>query len=197
MQSFERLEFLGDSVLGVTCRTLLMRRLPNSDEGEMTKLQGRLLSGAAAARYAAWLGLDRYVLMELRGLREAAQHTPAILADVFEALLGALYLDQGFEAAHRFCLRVLEANTDWRELEATEDWKGILSRCAAMQNRPQPRFIVRATSQREFKAGLALKYWSVDVHYRGGVKGSGGGFNKRDAEQAAARQALQQMGELP
>lgn len=196
-KSFERLEFLGDSVLGLTCRTLLMERRPGSDEGEMTRLQGALVSGAAAARYAAWLGLDRYLLMELRGLREAAQHTPAILGDVFEALLGAIHLDQGFGAAQRFCSRVLDTAVDWEQLEVAEDWKGVLSRFAALKGRPQPRYSVRAISQREFKEGLALKWWQVDVHFQGSVMGTGGSFDKRHAEQLAAQMALTKLGELP
>ncbi|KAL4426701.1 hypothetical protein ABPG77_004757 [Micractinium sp. CCAP 211/92] len=196
-KSFERLEFLGDSVLGLTCRTLLMQRRPSSDEGEMTRLQGVLVSGAAAARYAAWLGLDRYLLMELKGLREAAQHTPAILADVFEALLGAIHLDQGFEVAQRFCTRVLDAAVDWDQLAVVEDWKGMLSRFAALKNKPQPRYSVRAISQREYKEGLSLKWWKVDVHFQGSVMGTGGSFDKRHAEQLAARMALDKLGQLP
>ncbi|KAL4458723.1 hypothetical protein ABPG75_013588 [Micractinium tetrahymenae] len=196
-KSFERLEFLGDSVLGLTCRTMLMQRRPSSDEGEMTKLQGVLVSGAAAARYAAWLGLDKYVLMELKGLREAAQHTPAILGDVFEALLGAIYLDQGFKAAQRFCIRVLDTAVDWEQLAVAEEWKGMLSRFAAVNGKPQPRYAVRATSQREYKEGLALKWWKVDVHFQGSVIGTGGSFDKRQAEQLAAKMALRKLGELP
>lgn len=196
-KSYERLEFLGDSVLGLTCRTLLLQRRPSSDEGEMTKLQGMLVSGAATARYAAWLGLDKYLLMELKGLREAAQHTPAILADVFEALLGAIHLDQGFESAQRFCTRVLDAAVDWEQLEVAEDWKARLSRYAFMNGKPQPRYSVRATSQREYKGGLALTWWQVEVHFLGSVMGTAGSFDKRHASQLAAKIALGKLGELP
>ncbi|PSC71009.1 ribonuclease III [Micractinium conductrix] len=194
-KSYERLEFLGDGVLTLTTRSLLMERRPSSDEGEMTKLQGLLVSGVAVARYAEWLGLERFVVLEAKAMREAAQHTPGVLGDSFEALLGALYLDQGFEAARCFCTRVLDACVDWDQLEVATDWKGMLSTYAAKWQKPQPRYAVRATSQREYKAGLALTWWEVDVAFKGGVMGTGGSFDKKRAEQAAARQALRRLGE--
>jgi dsRNA-specific ribonuclease len=70
------------------------------------------------------------------------------------------------------------------------------SRHASIHNQPQPRFQVRSSSQREYKAGLSLPWWRVEVSFRGEVMGAGGSFNKRDAEQAAARQALERLGEL-
>lgn len=163
----------------------------------MTKLASLLVSGASNARYAAFLGLDNYLVVEPRALRwahvaasaarchaharraslgygaaaslaagrrrspggprllprgcrlaaahiltspppphrrrlrrEGGQHTPGILADVFEALLGALYLDAGWAAADAFCRRVLDSCVDWGQVEAdAEDWKGVM-RCA-------------------------------------------------------------------
>lgn len=70
------------------------------------------------------------------------------------------------------------------------------SRHALINHVPQPRFQVRSSSQREYKAGLLLPWWRVDVSVRGEVMGTGGSFDKRDAEQAAARQALERLGEL-
>ncbi|PRW59825.1 ribonuclease III [Chlorella sorokiniana] len=197
-QSYERLEFLGDAVLSLACRTLLMERCPTSDEGEMTKLGSLLVSGASNARYAAFLGLEHYLVLDPRTLREGGQHTPHILADVFEALLGALYLDAGWAAAHTFCRRVLSACVDWSQVEAdAEDWKGVFSRLAYQQRRPQPRYRTTSTRKRQFRGGLQLKWYTVDVQYGGEVVGTGSGWERRWAEQAAARQALDNMGQMP
>lgn len=138
-------------------------------QGELTKLNSILVSGASNARAAAYLRLDTYLLMEPWGLRcgsgaglaapvmlrcryecrrtaphfpapappklhpncrtcrEGAQHAPAVLGDVFEALLGALYLDQGFAAAQSFVRRVMAGCVDWGELkEAATDYKELL-----------------------------------------------------------------------
>ncbi|KAI3436039.1 hypothetical protein D9Q98_002096 [Chlorella vulgaris] len=195
-KSYERLEFLGDSVLGLTCRTLLMRRLPARAEGDMTRQNSRLVSGASNARRAEWLSLDRYLLLDPRGLGLGEQHKPGILSDAFEALLGALFLDQGFDAAQRFCVRVLDACVEWDEVEGVRDYKALLCRTAALRHKRQPRFLVRSLGRREYKGCLQLTWWHVDVALAGRIMGSGGSFDKRDAEQVAARCALERMGEI-
>eukprot|EP00887_Chlorella_sp_A99_P006487 scaffold3.g6487.t1 len=177
-QSYERLEFLGDSVLEVITRQLLMARDPGADEGVLTRQSQALVSGPRAARFAHWLGLHRRGAARRRARRaplaycvanvsnmwgEAMHERPNVLADAFEALLGAIFQDQGLEAARAFLLRVYEACVDWAELEAERDWKSVLSRHAKAHGHTQPRYVHRkAEKVSSWPSGTAKN--SVESH---------------------------------
>lgn len=191
-QSYERLEFLGDSVLEVITRQLLMARDPGADEGVLTRQSQALVSGPRAARFAHWLGLHRYCVANVSNMWGEAMHErPNVLADAFEALLGAIFQDQGLEAARAFLLRVYEACVDWAELEAERDWKSVLSRHAKAHGHTQPRYVHRkAEKVSSWPSGTAKrKQWRVDCIYMGLVMGSAVGQNKNSVESHAAHQA--------
>src|SRR5882672_3640555 len=101
-ESNERLEFLGDSVLGLVTSEYLYRENPEEHEGDLTKTKSLLVSKAILSRRALAMGLGRFVLMSHSEVESGGRQRLSIIADAFEAVLGAIYLDQGFEAARQF-----------------------------------------------------------------------------------------------
>lgn len=196
-ESYERLEYLGDAVMELCIRELLMERSPNADEGELTSQSQVLVNGTNVGKYGAWLGLDRWVLRNTYTMRDNAGISPYILGDAFEALLGALYVDRGLEAARRWLLRVVTEcpAVDLSGLSMV-DYKGILGRLAQIQKKEMPRYEVAGVQRRQFgEDGSKRKYWKVNVVFDGSILGQGSGFEKRIAEQEAAHNALLELGE--
>ncbi|HEX8298507.1 MAG TPA: ribonuclease III, partial [Rubricoccaceae bacterium] len=109
-ESNERLEFLGDAVLGAVVAEALFTAFPDRDEGLLTRTRASLVNGKALAGYAEALGLGPLLLLSDNMDSAAGRANTTILADAFEAVLGAVYLDLGFDAARRFVLRVLDAH---------------------------------------------------------------------------------------
>ena len=107
-ESYERLEFLGDAVLGLVCTVWLYERRPEAPEGELTRRKSRLVSMAALAGYARELGLGDYLVLGQGEERTGGREKPSLLADAVEAILGALYLDGGLPAAEPVVHRLLE-----------------------------------------------------------------------------------------
>lgn len=232
-KSYQRLEYLGDSVMELCIRELLMERTPGAGEGEMTMQAQALVSGQQLNEYAQWLGLDRWVASNAYSMRVGLLGSPYVLGDAFEALLGAVYLDRGLDCARRLLLRVLRScpAVDWNDMKITVDYKGQLIKAAQARKRPNPVYAVLSARQMEYKktgakvSWLALsrkksrseyearvrnvrlicvpsscplqrKFWTVDVHFDGKLAGTGSSFEKRGAEQAAARDALIALGEI-
>jgi len=104
--SNERMEFLGDSVLGTICAEALYRRFPDADEGELTRIKSQAVSRSSLERVAGVMGLDRFILVG-KGVRKKAL-PPSLIGNMFEAIVGAIYLDSGLAAARRFLLRQLD-----------------------------------------------------------------------------------------
>jgi len=111
-ESNERLEFLGDSVLGLVTSEFLYRRHPDEHEGQLTKTKSLLVSKAILSRRALRIGLGRFVLMSHSEVESGGRQRLSILADAFESVIGAVYLDQGFEPARAFITRHLLAESD-------------------------------------------------------------------------------------
>src|SRR5207249_6884935 len=111
-ESNERLEFLGDSVLGLVTSEFLYREHPNEHEGQLTKTKSLLVSKAILSRRALRMGLGRFVLMSHSEVESGGRQRLSILADAFESVIGAIYLDQGFEASRAFIHKHLLAESD-------------------------------------------------------------------------------------
>jgi ribonuclease-3 len=186
----ERLEFLGDAVLGLVITDLAYRSFPDLTEGELAKLRAAVVNMGVLAEVAAELGLGDEVFLgkgeQLSGGREKA----SILADAMEAVLGAIYLDQGLEAVAEIINRLF-----WPKMEAyargegDRDYKTSLQELAAQDlgRIPEYRVLERGPDhQKEFTATVFL----------GGREfGTGTGRSKKEAEQQAAREALNRLGE--
>jgi ribonuclease-3 len=187
----ERLEFLGDAVLNFITAAWLYARYPTQSEGELTTLRAALVKTTTLAGFARTLDLGAHVRISRGEDTPAARNRPPLLADLFEALLGALYLDQGLEAARFFVIPFLE-----RQIDAIANGKAELDYRTRLQERVQARFnrtpIYRTTGvsgpdhQREF---------TMEVAVGEQVLGTGNGPSKQSAAQAAARAALALLSE--
>lgn len=186
LRSNERLEFLGDAVLGFVVAEHLYRHFPEKDEGFLTRLRAKLVNGKALAHWAETIGLGEQILMSENMAQSEGRHNPTILADAFEAIIGALYLDLGSDAARRFIHRTMLDAVDLQGLAARRDnHKSLLLEYAQAHGWPQPSYRVVAE-----EGPSHSKTFTVDVILRGEAYGRGTAGSKKRAEQQAAREAL-------
>ena len=192
-ESNERLEFLGDSVLGLVTSEFLYRRHPDEHEGQLTKTKSLLVSKAILSRRALRMGLGRYVLMSHSEIESGGRQRLSILADAFEAVLGAIYLDQGFETARTFVHNHLLADSD--EIVADKrhtNYKSHLQEYVQSTYRTHPVYRIRSEYGPDHS-----KHFMVEVMVGRRTLGEGRGPNKKEAEQAAARDALESVKRMP
>lgn len=183
----ERLEFLGDAVLGLVICEELYRRHPDWREGELTRRKALLVSRRTMAGLASVLGLGPLLQLGHGEEETGGRERPSVLGNALEALIGCLYLQGGYERAKRFILTI------WRdELEAL---KGAAADAkSALQEKTQALWRQRPiyTVLREDGPDHA-KHFVVRAALEGRVLGEGSGTTKKEAEQAAARQALERL----
>lgn len=182
----ERLEFLGDAVLELASSTYLYTHFPTLPEGELTKTRASIVCSAALAKIAARLGLGEYLLLghgeEMSGGRARTTN----LEDAFEAVLGAIYLDQGWETARDYALRQLAPEFDQvRHGENLQDYKTLLQEL--VQKTPGSTI---AYELLEATGPDHAKHYRYAVIIDGKTCGEGEGSSKKEAEQQAARMAL-------
>jgi ribonuclease-3 len=185
-ESNERLEFLGDAVLGAVVAERLYDQFPDRDEGFLTRTRANLVNGQALAGYARALGLGRHILMSDNAAQGEGRDNPTILADAFEAVVGALYLDQGFQAARRFVLGVLDREVDLAEVaELRSNHKSLLLEFAQARGWGQPQYIVVGEEGPSHD-----RRFTVEVLVDNAPRGQGSARSKKQAEQVAAEEAL-------
>lgn len=184
--TYERLEFLGDRVLGLLVAEMLYLRFPGEDEGALARRHAALVRREALARVALDVGLGPYIVMS-RGEEEAGgRNNPAILADVCEALLGALYLDGGLDAARRFIETHWPSMMEEEALAPPKDAKTALQEWAQSRGLPLP---VYETVGHEGPDHSPV--FTVRVRVEGLPAAEASGTSKRAAAQAAARVLLE------
>ncbi len=186
--SNERLEFLGDAVLGLVVAGHCYRRFPAMPEGELAKVRAAVVNARVLAEVAEQLGIGEAILLGKGEEASGGRTKSSILSDTFEAVIGALYLDGGFPAAERVVLRFLEPRID-RAAEEPDDFdqKGLLQELTVRQGEGIPRYLVVGSGpdhDRQFEAA---------VFVNGIQLGAGTGGTKKDAEQDAARRALAEL----
>ncbi len=185
----ERLEFLGDSILGFVTAEYLYHRFPEMKEGDLTSLRAALVRGQTLAEYAEGLNLGPHLLIS-RG--EEAAHgrsRPALLAATFEAVIGALYLDHGLEAARSLILRVVEPKTlSIIQERLDRNAKSLLQELSQGRMKVTPVYRTISTSGPDH-----AREFTVQVLLGNRVYGIGQGRNKQTAEQEAARTALVEL----
>jgi ribonuclease-3 len=182
----ERLEFLGDAVIGFVTGEYLYHRFPELAEGPLTNLRSALVRRDALAELARSLDLGDFLLLGAGETASGGRERPAILCAAFEALVGALYLDQGLEATHHF-LEPLMAHAALRVVEeqSDRDWKSRLQELAQGTMRQTPRYNTLDESGPDH-----AREFTVQVTIDGRRYGTGTGPSKQQAEQLAAREAL-------
>ncbi len=186
-ESYERLEFLGDAVLNLVVCDHLYRRFSDAPEGELAKLRARVVSEPWLARMARTLQLGRYLLLGKGEEKAGGRSRPSMLADLLEAVLGAIYVDSGYGVAHAVASRWLEEM--FEELETPgEDYKSELQELLQVREHRLPRYrISKSEGPDHAKVFVAL------VEVGGRVLGEGHGASKKQAEQAAAQAALEAL----
>lgn len=186
-ESNERLEFLGDSVLGLVTSEFLYRSHPSEHEGQLTKTKSLLVSKAILSRRALAMGLGRFVLMSHAEVESGGRQRLSILADAFESVIGAIYLDQGFGAAQAFIERWLlrESKVIAADRRHT-NYKSHLQEYVQSTFRTHPVYRIRHEMGPDHS-----KQFMVEVMVGRRSLGEGRGQNKKEAEQAAARNALE------
>ena len=185
----ERLEFLGDAVLELASSTYLYTHFPKLPEGELTRTRASIVCSASLAKIAARLGLGDYLLLghgeEMSGGRTRTTN----LEDTFEAVLGAVYLDQGWEIARDYALRELAPEFENAELgKLVKDYKTMLQE--VVQQRPDSTI---AYELLEASGPDHCKHYVFAVKIDGKVCGKGEGPSKKEAEQRAAEVALKKL----
>jgi ribonuclease-3 len=182
----EALEFLGDAVLGFLVADLLHRRDPEADEGHKTKVRALLVSAESLARQAAELGLPDLILLGRGEEKTGGRRKKALWADAFEAMIAALYLDGGIEAARCF-LEARLGSIAPHEL-ATRDFKSALQEMLQARGEAPPEYVVVD----EHGPGHRRRY-RIQCVINGRPLSEGEGYSKKEAQQEAARRAIESL----
>lgn len=188
----ERLEFLGDAVLNLVVSVLLMERHATWKEGELSRMRAQLVNEAQLAALARQVGIGAHLQLGKGELQSNGREKNSILADAFEAVIAAVFLDGGFDEAsafiHRFFRPLLKSS---QASPLGQDFKSQLQEKAQEILRVTPVYaVIDETGPDHDKTFLA----KVTI---GTIQATGSGKSKKSAEQAAARQALEQLGEHP
>ena len=186
---YERMELLGDSILGMVITEYLYDRFPKKGEGDLTVIKSLVVSRKVLSRIAINMGIGEYVLLSRSERKTGGEHRPSILSDVLEAIIGAIYLDGGLKHSKRFIHKVIlsELPTILRT-EQHRNFKSLLLEYCQKERLPIPRYIVKNEEGPDHD-----KRFTVFVTIDNEECGSGRGKSKKRAEQKAARKALQKL----
>jgi ribonuclease-3 len=182
LQDNERLEFLGDAVLELVVSEYLYRTMPSVSEGELTRLRAAIVCEPSLVGFAKRIEFDKFVRLGKGEERSGGRQRPALLADVFEAFIGALYLDQGLDAVRSFVERHVFPHIGQG---IAPDYKTALQEW--VQQHLGTGLVYRVIEER---GPAHAKQFSVEVLVGGQVMGGGSGRSKKEAEQKAAQAAL-------
>jgi len=179
----ERLEFLGDSILGAVCATLLFQSFKDKSEGELAKVKAVAVSEDTLSIIAGKLNIDEMLILGKGEELSGGRNKKTILADAMEALIGAIYLDSGYKTAFDFVSRCIKPEIDKATGENYyKDYKSILQEYCQRQFRCYPEYRVAKRTGPEHER----TFW-IEVKIDETVYGTGSGRNKKSAEQEAAR----------
>ena len=189
-ESFETLEFMGDSVLGFIITKFLFDRNEEKQEGFITKARTKLVRSETLADIALKLGLNDLVIMDEKGMRNSWNNNPKILEDVFEALVGAIYMDLGLLHAKQFVLRIYQdpKYIDLNSIMIDDNFKDKLMRYCQVNNLPLPEYRVVSHEDGVF---------FIDALVNNQFAGRGYAKSKKQAEQLAAMIFFQQLKNYP
>jgi ribonuclease-3 len=180
----ERLEFLGDSVLSTAVAHYLFARYPEADEGKLSQIKSMLVSRPSLTIWGREIGLGQYMRLSEGEASTGGRERDSILGNAMEAVLGAMYLEAGFEAVKKFVDKLLAK----KKRMVTSDYKSRLQEWAQKKYKVPPSYTLR----RSFGPDHA-KTFEIDVSVDQELLGSGAGKSKKEAEQAAARNALKKL----
>lgn len=187
--SNERLEFLGDSVLGLVVSEFLYHKFPHKPEGELTKMKATLVNEVTLSRRAKESGLGEFLLLSPEEEKSGGRQRESILADACEAIIAAAFLDGGLKAAEKtvqklILNRFMEATTD----KTQHNYKGELLEYLQARGLGMPHYQVEVAEGPDHR-----KVFTIAAFFQGRKLGSGKGYSKKEAEQVAAKAALETL----
>jgi ribonuclease-3 len=189
----ESMEFLGDSVLGFVIADMLFREFPQHNEGQKSKLKASLVSAASLAKLGEAINLGQFLILGRGEEKTGGRRKHAIIADCYEALIAAVFLDGGVEPARGFIERefkdlIAEARRTGAAASFTDDWKSALQEWLQSRGRGLPAYRLAAALGPDHR-----KSFVVEVVVEGEAVASAEGRSKKEAAQAAARAALEKL----
>jgi ribonuclease III len=182
--SYERAEFMGDAVINFIVTRFLFDKYGDKDEGFLTKIRTKVVSGKCLSGLAKKLGLHELVEMNEKAMTNGWNHNDRILEDVFESLVGCIYLDIGMIPAREFLIGVIQKHVNFTESEKDDNYKDILMRYTQAGGIPLPDY----KSVEVMQDGK--KVFEIHTYVNGVPSGYGRHKSKKQAEQLSARQAL-------
>ena len=187
--SNERLEFLGDSVLSIVVSVHLFKHFKHLPEGDLTKIRASLVCEKALFEFAQTIDLGSHILLGKGEENSGGRTRPSIVSDAFEAVIAAVYLDGGMEAAEKYVLSFIPKDLSANSSKALQDYKTMLQEI--IQRNPEERVEYVLADQ---TGPDHDRKFVVQVRLNSNVIGTGEGHSKKQAEQAAAKEALRLMG---
>ncbi len=184
VESYERLEYLGDAILELIMSEYLYKNT-NYEEGKMTKLRSRYVCESALYEYSIRLGLNNYIKLGKGQLEQDGKHNKAIVADIFESFIGAMYLDIGLDIVKKFMYDYVIPIIESNELDLFNDYKSKLQE-VVQTNKKSLEYVLTKE-----EGPAHNKTFSFDVIIDNIVYGSGTAHSKKEAEQLAAKDALE------
>ncbi len=189
-ESNERMEFLGDAVLGLLVNEHLYARFESRQEGRLTKIKSLVVSEAVLSKKAEDISLGTYILLSENERASGGAERSSIISDAFEAVIAAIYLDSGLPAARRFVEDHLLSGIDgFLATDEYKNYKSMVQEHAQKALGSRPRYRVVSAKGPEHQ-----RTFFVELRLGGRALGRGEGRNKKEAEQMAARNALAQLG---
>ena len=185
-QSYERLEFLGDSILGLVTAEFLYTHVPCLPEGRMTRLRAELVCEVSLHKTALELGLGRYMRLGRGEEHTGGRERPSILADMVEAIIAAMYLDSGMDQARSFILERILHDVEFGDSHRSADYKTQLQELVQRRSNQVITYRLKGESGPDHD-----KTFLFEVLINGETCGEGSGKTKKEAEQMAARKALE------
>lgn len=185
----ERLEFLGDAVLSIVVSDYIFKNCPELPEGELTKLRAALVCEKSLFEFAKQIDLGSYLYLSRGERNNGGSERPSILSDAFEALIAAIYIDGGMEPAAKHILNFVIPAIKGSKKKQVKDYKTTLQEIIQKNPGERLQYVLVSESGPDHN-----KHFVFEVHLNSNVIGKGGGRSKKEAEQQAAREALELMG---
>ena len=184
-ESYERCEFLGDSVLNLVVAKYLFNKFPNSHEGNLTKIRTKLVNGKTLSMFANKLDLSKFLILNYKVENINGRNNNRILEDVFESLICSIYLDLGFNYAEKFILNLIDKYINFDELFVDDNYKDILLRFCQTKFGTTPSYKIIETNGPPHNRTFKISCYIQHIEYKYGK-----GKNKKDAEQVSAKETL-------
>ena len=182
----ERLEFLGDAVLQLLISDYLYRNYPEKEEGELSQYRARLVDATALSGYSEKVGISEFLVLG-KGERKQ-ERKGSLLANLFEAVLGALYLAGGIDEASRFLFNQIQKVIQETMNAPSQSIKSMLQEWVQKRHQTLPEYVVIEESGPDHK-----RFFRVEVKLKDQIMGAGEGFSKKEAERKAAEDALKRL----